>query len=307
MALLNSGLKLSSSGSGASLGSITIATTADAAFPAISTSNNGAARVNTGGAAIFTVNPLAPSSGATYGTIVAGVGATLYVEYNANGQYRFDVLTGANAKTSPTLVSQWYNIGTEHTVGVNYNAINSPDKTDPASALITLAVDGRVAASQIVAFTSLSGGTGTGLSIGSFGTVGSAGNFNGYVDQYAVFKPGANLSPGEFANYTTDAASVANALTGHLETQTVAAAATPVGTIDNRDLFIEAHPGITATGNAGSNALTLAAAGSPEITAITFTPLTIGQSITIGARTVTAVSGTVSASDVAAAFSGTTL
>ena len=307
MALLNSGLKLTSSGSGAALGSITIATVADAAFPATTTVFNGTVRTNTGGAAIFTVNPLAPTTGATFGTIVSGAAATLYVEYNTNGQYRFDLVTGAGAKTSPTLVSQWYSVGTEHTVGVNYNAIASADNTAPANALITMAIDGKVAASQIVAFTSLAGGSGDGRSIGSFGTIGSSGNFNGYIDQYAVFQASANLSPAEFANYTLDPAAVASALTGHNETQAVAAASTPAGTIDNRDLFIEAHPAMIATGNAGSNLLTVGQNGGAalsETATATFTPLTLGQQITVDGRVVTATTGTVTAAEVATAMAG---
>jgi len=301
MALLNSGLKLSSSGSGASLGSITIATTADAAFPATTTTGNGSSRVNTGGAAIFTVNPIAPTVGTTFGTIVAGPGATLYVEYNPNGQYRFDVVTGNGSKSSPTLVSQWYAFGTEHTVGVNYSAVPTPDNTDPVSALITLAVDGKVASSQVVAFTSLAGGTaGLGLSIGSFGTVGNAGNFNGYIDQYVVFKPGANLSPGEFASYTNDAAGIANALAGHIETQTVSSV-NVTSTIDNPHLYSEAHPNVTATGAAGSTSLALATAAATETSTITFTALTNGQSVSVAGRTLTAT-GAVSANEVANAF-----
>ena len=203
MALLNSGIKLSSNGSGSSIGSILIdgstvavngVNTNDVAFPAATTTGNSTTRVNTGGAAIFTVNPLAPASGATYGTIMAGIGATLYVEYNSNGQYRFDVVTGLNAaglasdKASPVLVSQWYNVGTEHTVGVNYNVVPSVDSTAPKNALITMAVDGKVASSQIVDMSMLKGGTASsGLTIGSaLGTAACAGNFNGYVDQYVI-------------------------------------------------------------------------------------------------------------------------
>ena len=308
MALLNSGLKLSSSGSGNSIGSINLTQVADAAFPAVTSNGNGSARTYTGGAAIFTVNPLAPASGATYGTIVAGVGATLYVEYNTNGQFRFDVLTGATAKTSPVLVSQWYNLGTEHTVGVNYNAIPHTDGTAPMSAIITLAVDGKTASSQIVDFTSLTRGTtNSGLTIGSaLGTVGSAGNFNGYIDQYAVLKSDANLSPGEFANYTSDGAALANALAGHLETLTVlpTPAPNPPAEVDNPHSFVEPHPGMTGTGTAGSTSLAVDSVVSNESAVVTipFNGLKSGQTIIIAGRTVTAINGNATAADVAAAF-----
>jgi len=306
MALLNSGIKLSSSGSGNSIGSILIDNASgDAAFPAATTAIAGGVRSNTGGAAIFTVNPLAPASGATYGTIIAGVGATLYVEYNTNGQYRFDVLTGATAKTSPVLVSQWYNIGTEHSVGVNYNAIPTADGSAPMSAVITLAVDGKVASSQIIDFTTLAGGTGTGLTIGSaLGTAASAGNFNGYVDQYVVFKPVANLSPGEFANYTSDGAALANALAGHLEALTVTAATPNAATVNNPDFFVEPHPGIVATGTAGSNALTISSTVSAESATVTIPTfgLKVGLNMIVAGATVLATGGNATAADVAAAF-----
>ena len=306
MALLNSGIKLSSSGSGNSIGSILINNASgDAAFPAAATAIVGGVRSNTGGAAIFTVNPLAPASGATYGTIVAGAGATLYVEYNTNGQYRFDVLTGATAKTSPVLVSQWYNIGTEHTVGVNYNAIPTTDGSEPMSAIITLAVDGKVASSQIVDFTKLSAGTGTGLTIGSaLGTANSAGNFNGYVDQYVVFKSSANLSPGEFANYTSDAAALANALTGHLEKLSVDPVAFTGTTVNNPNVFVEPHPGMKGTGLAGSNSLSVNNIASKESAIVTIPANGLKSTLTmiVAGATVTATNGNATAADVAAAF-----
>ena len=98
---LSSGLKLSSTGNANALGEIYLGTAAIPIFNSqylsggasapVFSDTNGTTNVGAGQTAVFTVNPSAQANG-TVGVIIAGQALVLFVEYNSQGQFKFNVI-----------------------------------------------------------------------------------------------------------------------------------------------------------------------------------------------------------------------
>jgi len=290
---LSSGLKLSSTGNTNALGEITLGgnpifnsqyLSGGTSAPVFS-DTGGTANVGAGQTAVFTVNPSAQANG-TVGVIIAGRALVLFVEYNSQGQFRFNVIPAGTSTTgtlnkvidagviaTPSVASAWYPAGTEHTVGVSYTN----------AGIVTMIVDGDFASSAYVDPTLMQGGN-PGLTIGSYnglagGTTGS-GSFNGFVGQVVNFK--GPLAPTELASITQDPNGLAGSLggtitpatNGHIESAlsfrgvgATTTTATVNGVVNTTvrtigaDSFKEAAA-LTATGaTAGLNTLTTSANG----------------------------------------------
>ena len=207
---LQSGIPLNNTGNSLKSGEVTIADTSGF-FPIY---NNTTGQLMTGGA--FLTVQVGSGLAGSINTLVAGEALTLSVEYNAQGQFRFDL----NPKGGYTISSPFYPINSEHSVGVSY---------DTSTGMTVLSVDG---ASQ-TAFSSYTTTSATALipgkTLGSslLGATSNPATFNGFLGQIALF------SQAPTTNYlnamTTDpvgansaffaAASSGNPV-GHIESQT---------------------------------------------------------------------------------------
>jgi len=166
---LQSGIPLNTTGNLYKPGEVTI-TDPNGFFPIYST----AGQLQTGG--LFATMYVGIGIPGTINTLVAGQALTLNIEYNNQGQFRYDfVLLGGYTLSSP-----FYPVNSEHSIGISY---------DTTSGLIVLSVDG-ISQSAYTSFTT----TGTTALVTSK-TIGSSlsnglsnpSTFNGYLDQFAIF------------------------------------------------------------------------------------------------------------------------
>ena len=204
---LQAGLKVNSTGNSLNTGEITFGDT-NGFFPLYSGGNTQAnGQLMTGGA-YLTLNPAAGSVGVQ--TLIAGEALTLSIEYNSNNQCRFDITPLGS--TSVMLTSPWVNVGTEHSVGVSY---------DTTSGVTVLSLDGTSVTSILTYATTSTTALTAKTTIGTnSGLAQPTPNYNGFIDQVATFNVAPSIAT--LNSMTNDPVGTNSALSGHLETQSVA-------------------------------------------------------------------------------------
>jgi len=188
-----SGVKLSSQSVAGSPSEILIsgANNVSGFFP-ITNPNTGSAIL--GGGILLTVNPSSQNAGFTE-TLILGQALSLYLVFNGSSQCRFAIIpSGSNPIYSP-----WFSVGTEHTLGISYDLINSN---------VVLALDG---SAQTTSVNFLGATTSPFLTLASYSSgVSVPGTYNGFIDQLAIFN--APISSDLLEKFTSDPVGFSNAL-----------------------------------------------------------------------------------------------
>jgi len=202
---LNSGVKLTASGNTGTLSQIAFSGTADRPgfFPVV----NPQTGAFLSGGALLTINP-APQPANTTENLMVGEALSLTLVFNANGQFRFNLSPAG----SYAIYSQWFNVNTEHTVGVSY---------DTSTGLVILAVDGN-AQSTYATFTgttttpfvvlgsnqTTTGGLASGVAPTSTTGLSLPGQYTGFIDQVLLFNSAQSAT--DLEKFTSDPLNVSN-------------------------------------------------------------------------------------------------
>ena len=216
---LQSGIQLNTTGNNTKAGEVTIGDSSGF-FPIYS---NTTGQLMSGG--VFLTVQVGTGVPGSIITLIAGEALKLSVEYNAQGQFRFDLYP-----TGGTVISsQFYPASSEHSVGVSY---------DTSSGLTILSIDGNSQTNNssysTASINSLSYSTTSstslipGRTVGS-SSVGSTSNpatFNGFIGQLAIFSQAPSSSV--LNSMTSDPVAansaffntVNNVPVGHIESQT---------------------------------------------------------------------------------------
>ena len=207
---LQSGIPLNSTGNLLKPGEVTI-TDPNGFFPLYSTTG----QLQTGG--LYATMFVGLGTPGTINTIVAGQALTLSIEYNNQGQFRYNVTPIGGY----TLSSAFLATNMEHSVGVSY---------DTTTGLTILSVDGASQSAYASYTTTGTSALVAGKTIASSlnGSVSNPSTFNGYLDQFAIFAVAPTAGALNILTNDPLGANTAfyNAQTtgnpvGHIESQTV--------------------------------------------------------------------------------------